>query len=103
MVEESIRGMLKVAEPSDFVPPSEQQLTSEGWVKTIRTTTLVVGGTHDPATPPAHAELIASSIPDAKLKLLDAAHLSNIEQADEFTAALLDFLGPGAEPVLVGA
>lgn len=69
-------------------------------IKTIRTTTLVIGGTRDPATPPANAELIASSIPDARLKLLEAAHLSNIEQADEFTATLLEFLGPGAEPVL---
>lgn len=72
-------------------------------IKSIRTTTLVIGGTRDPATPPAHAELIASSIPDAKLKLLDAAHLSNIEQAEKFTATLLDFLGPGAEPELAGA
>lgn len=62
-------------------------------IKSIRTTTLVIGGSKDPATPPSEAELIASSIPDAKLKLLDAAHLSNIEQAEEFTRTLVEFLG----------
>ena len=34
---------------------------------------------HDPATPPPHAELIAERIPGARLELVDAAHLANIE------------------------
>lgn len=71
-------------------------------IKSIRITSLVIGGRQDPATPPENAEFIAGAIPDAKLKLLDAAHLSNIEQADEFTATLLEFLGPGAEPIVAG-
>lgn len=62
-------------------------------IKDITATTLVIGGAQDPATPPDQAELIAGSIPGAQLKLLDAAHLSNIERAKEFTAALKEFLG----------
>ncbi len=61
-------------------------------IRQITAITLVVGGTRDPATPPEQAELIAASIPGAKLKMLEAAHLSNIEQAQEFTSTLVEFL-----------
>jgi 3-oxoadipate enol-lactonase len=65
-------------------------------LKSIIATTLVIGGTSDPATPPAQAELINSSIQGSKLVMLEAAHLSNIERAPEFTATLLDFLAAEA-------
>lgn len=55
----------------------------------IRVPTLVIGGTADPATPPEHAQWLAAAIPNARLVLLDAAHLSNIEQPDAFLSALL--------------
>ena len=55
--------------------------------------TLVIAGTRDPATPPDHAKRIATAIPGARLVSLEAAHLSNIEQPEGFTRALLDFLG----------
>ena len=54
---------------------------------------LVIGGSLDPATPPDHAEAIAAAIAGARLVMLEAAHLSNIEQPAAFTAALLDVLG----------
>lgn len=63
-------------------------------IKSIRATTLCIGGLKDPGTPPSAAELIASSIPGAQLKILDAAHMANIERAGEFTATLLEFLQP---------
>lgn len=53
---------------------------------------LVIGGLHDPATLPEHSEGLAAAVPGARLVMLDAAHLSNIERADEFTAAVLAFL-----------
>jgi pimeloyl-ACP methyl ester carboxylesterase len=37
-------------------------------------------------------EEIARLIPGARLKALDAAHLSNIEQPEAFTRLVLDFL-----------
>lgn len=55
--------------------------------------TLVIVGREDVATPPAMAHVIARAIPGARLVELDAAaHLSNIEQAEAFTAALMAFL-----------
>lgn len=61
-------------------------------IRNITAKTLVIGGTADTSTPPEQAQLIASRIPEAKLVLLDAAHLSNIERANEFNAALIEFL-----------
>lgn len=59
-----------------------------------RTPTLVIVGRDDPATPPALGRAIAEAAADARLVALDAAHLSNLEQPDAFTAAALDFLEP---------
>jgi 3-oxoadipate enol-lactonase len=61
-------------------------------IASIAAPTLVVGGRHDPATPYAAAELIASRIRGAKLVGLDAAHLSNIEQPAAFNDAVGEFL-----------
>ena len=58
----------------------------------IRAPTLVIAGKHDPATPPEANEHISKSIPGAQFALLDAAHLSNIEQPQAYTKAVLDFL-----------
>lgn len=54
--------------------------------------TLVVTGRQDGATPPADGQFIAAHIPGARIVELDAAHLSNIEQAAAFTAAVTSFL-----------
>lgn len=55
--------------------------------------TLVISGLQDPATPPEHAALIHQAIADSALVSLDASHLSNIEQPEAFTEAVLAFLG----------
>lgn len=54
--------------------------------------TLVIAGTHDGATPAADGVAVAEAIPGATYVELDAAHLSSVEQAEPFTAAVLDFL-----------
>ena len=62
-------------------------------LKQIDVPTLVIIGEKDPATIPEYGELIAASVPGAKTFVVpDAAHLSNIEQPDIYTKALLDFL-----------
>lgn len=57
----------------------------------IAAPTLVVAGRRDNATPVEAAEYIRARIPGAALTLLDAAHISNIEQASDFTAEVLGF------------
>ena len=55
---------------------------------------LVLAGAEDPATPVEHAELIASRIPGARLRVLErAAHLANVERPQAFTSAVLEHLG----------
>jgi 3-oxoadipate enol-lactonase len=58
----------------------------------IKSPTLVIAGRHDMATPVSAAELIRSKIPGASLTLLDAAHISNVEQSHAFTDAVVGFL-----------
>ena len=58
----------------------------------IAAPTLVIVGTQDPATPPAAGEAIARAIPRARLVALEAAHISNVEQPEAFSKAVLDFL-----------
>jgi 3-oxoadipate enol-lactonase len=63
-----------------------------GTVGAIRTPTLVISGTHDPAAPPADGRFIAQQIASARYVELDAAHLSNIEQQESFTKEVSEFL-----------
>jgi len=58
----------------------------------IQTPTLVLAGTHDPATPPADGRFVAEKIRGARYVELNAAHLSNIEDRDRFTAEIGHFL-----------
>jgi 3-oxoadipate enol-lactonase len=58
----------------------------------IKAPTLVIAGKHDPATPLDGNEFIQQHIPGAKLAVLDAAHLANIEQPQAYADAVLGFL-----------
>ncbi len=44
------------------------------------------------STPIAAGEFIRSQIPGASLTILDAAHISNVEQPHAFTDAVIGFL-----------
>ena len=59
---------------------------------TIKAPTVFIVGAQEPATPPAAGETIAKAIPGARLVALDAAHISNVEQPQAFSKAVLDFL-----------
>jgi 3-oxoadipate enol-lactonase len=54
--------------------------------------TLVIVGRHDIPTPPAQGRELSARIAGARLAELDAAHISNVEAAAEFNAALSGFL-----------
>jgi 3-oxoadipate enol-lactonase len=54
--------------------------------------TLVIGGQYDTVTLPGHSELIAATVPGAKLVTLPVVHLSNLEAPDAFENAVLEFL-----------
>lgn len=66
-------------------------------IRTIAAPVLVIVGRHDPSTPPEMGEAIARAIKGAKLVTLEASHISNIEDPDNFSRAVIDFL-TAAEP-----
>ncbi len=60
----------------------------------VKLDTLIIVGEDDPGTPVSAAKAIQREIPNSKLVILpSSAHLCNIEQAQRFNTALLDFLG----------
>ena len=62
-------------------------------IATITCPVLAIAGRTDMATPPEGLQFIHDRIAGSKLVTLDAAHLSNVEKADEFSGALRDFVG----------
>lgn len=68
-------------------------------VRSIEAPTAVLAGAADPVSTPSMAFELASAIAGASFSVLArASHLANVEQADRFTAVMLDHLvGPPAE------
>lgn len=58
----------------------------------IAAPTLIVCGTGDAVTTPEHGRYMQARIPTAELVEFDAAHLSNVQAGEAFTARVLDFL-----------
>jgi 3-oxoadipate enol-lactonase len=96
----SVRRMILGTPPQGYIACCEAirdaDFTDEA--SRVNVPTLVISGTHDPATPPAHGRLLASKIRGARYVEFDASHLSNIEAAPQFTAAVRDFLSAAAAP-----
>ncbi|MEV6960346.1 alpha/beta hydrolase [Streptomyces sp. NPDC051207] len=64
---------------------------------------LVVGGTHDIATPSEHAVALSAALPDARLRLLTrSGHFPMVDEPAAFHAELREFLAsvPARRPVL---
>ena len=57
----------------------------------IQAKTLVIAGTDDMITE-AHTRLIAASIPDSRLVLIQGSHFIAHEKPEAFNRAVLDFL-----------
>lgn len=61
-------------------------------IRSISSETLIIAGAHDQGAPPATAEAMAKAIPNARVTILDSAHLPNIEQRAKFNSTLVEFL-----------
>jgi 3-oxoadipate enol-lactonase len=61
-------------------------------IEKIGVKTLIIAGKNDPVTTVENGEFMQSKIKNSTLKILDAAHLSVVEQPEKFAAAVLDFL-----------
>ncbi|HEV3396973.1 MAG TPA: alpha/beta hydrolase, partial [Xanthobacteraceae bacterium] len=61
-------------------------------IRKIAAPTLVIAGRHDPATTVEAGEFLRDRIPGAKLAVLEAAHIANVEQPQAYNDTLLGFL-----------
>lgn len=92
---EAARQMLLHTPPEGYVATCAA-LRDEDLRETISRVslpTLVISGARDSATTAADGRYLAEKIPGAQHLELNSAHLSNIEAAEQFTPALLKFLG----------
>jgi 3-oxoadipate enol-lactonase len=61
-------------------------------IRRITAPTLIIAGRHDPATTVEAAEFMRGRISGAELRVLDAAHISNVEQPRDYADTVLGFL-----------
>ncbi len=86
--------MLVATPPDGYIAACEavRDMDHRDLLPKIKAPTLVIAGRHDRSTPLEAAEFMRSRIPGAALTLLDAAHISNVEQPAVYTAEILGFL-----------
>jgi 3-oxoadipate enol-lactonase len=90
----AVRKMLMTTPPHGYAGCSAAiRDADQRWgIGDVKLPTLVIIGTLDPGTPPAGGEEIASRIRGARVARLEAAHLSNLEKSEQFTAEVQKFL-----------
>jgi len=93
-ITENLKSMLLATPVEGYLASCEalSTLDQRDLLPRIKSPTLVIAGRHDMATPLAAGEYIRSQIPGASLTILDAAHISNVEQPHAFTDAVIGFL-----------
>lgn len=93
----SMRSVLLATDPVGYAGccAAIRDMDQIGLLAKIGVPTLVIAGDRDISTPwIGHGEVLTAGIPGAKAVRLAAAHLSNLERPEEFSAALLGFLLP---------
>jgi 3-oxoadipate enol-lactonase len=90
----AMRQMLFAADPEAYIACCEalRDTDQRETVSRMKSRTLIIAGSHDAVTPPSDAHFLESQIAGARYVELDAAHISNIEAAQNFTAAVHQFL-----------
>jgi 3-oxoadipate enol-lactonase len=92
---DSIRMLIRTTAPSGFAGCCRaiQNLNYTERLREIQLPTLIIVGENDIGTPVAASEVMHQRIAGSKLVVIGpAAHLSNIEQADEFNQSIAAFL-----------
>lgn len=91
---EATRQMLLRTPPEGYVATCAalREMDQRETVAHVSLPTLVIAGAKDAVTTLADARFLVDRIKGAQCVRLNAAHLSNIEDADAFTTALMNFL-----------
>lgn len=94
-IEEHISAMLVATDPEGYIATCEalREADMRGGMSEIRAPTLILAGASDESTPLALSEELHSAISSSELMTIpESAHLSNVEAAEVFNAAVLRFL-----------
>jgi 3-oxoadipate enol-lactonase len=94
---EKVREMMAGTNPAGYIACCEVLRDADLRAETaaVEAPTLVISGTHDPATPPADGQALHAGIRNSRYVELDASHISAWERADEFAAAVTQHLAGG--------
>jgi 3-oxoadipate enol-lactonase len=93
-VELRTRRMLEAADPNGYAAccGAVRDADFRDDLQHIHVPCLVIAASHDPATPPVDGKFLAAHIAGAQYVELNASHISNIEAAEAFNHAVLNFL-----------
>jgi pimeloyl-ACP methyl ester carboxylesterase len=75
-----------------FACEASAAYNAESYLKVVGCPALVVAGQHDVLLPPALAEEVTQILPDARLRVIDAAHFVPYQAPSAFATLVLDFL-----------
>src|SRR3954464_8849986 len=89
-----ITEMFLTTKPEGYIACGEavRDMDHREIIRSITAPTLVIAGRHDPATTVDAGEFIRKSIPGARMTVLEAAHIANVEQPHDYADAVLGFL-----------
>jgi 3-oxoadipate enol-lactonase len=89
-----IKAVLLATDPQGFAGSyaAVRDMDMRRTIALISAPTLVIAGQYDTVTLPGHSELMAATVPGAKLVFLPVVHLSNLEAPDGFMKAVVEFL-----------
>ena len=89
-----IREMVLATPPKGYAACCEgiRDMDQRESLQRIRAPTLIIAGRQDPSTTVEVAEFMQSRIPGAKLAVIDAAHIANVERPQEYSETVLQFL-----------
>ncbi len=91
-----IRSMFLETNPEGFIGCAEaiRDMDHRPLLAKISVPTLVIAGRHDTGTPLEANEFIAQHTPNARLTVLETAHIANVEEPKIYADTVLDFLLP---------
>jgi 3-oxoadipate enol-lactonase len=89
-----VRDTLRKTSPQGYIGCCEaiRDMDQGDTIEAITAPTLIIAGRHDPATTVEAAEFIRGRIKGSNVAVLEAAHISNIEQPEAYTNAVLGHL-----------
>jgi 3-oxoadipate enol-lactonase len=91
---ERMRAMVLATPPEGYAACCEgiRDMDQRASLPNIAAPTLIIAGRHDPATTVEVAQSMQTRIAGAKLAIVDASHISNVERPKEYADTVLRFL-----------